>query len=270
MHETISSLYDRFIRWWTVSKMGAVVLALALPGGYLAYHLRHPERLQALELVEEFYADLSPELVGIALTVLIIDKMYQQHEVRQERERLIRQLSSLDEHIAVEGLERLRAHGWLEDGVLAGVSLQGANLQAANLQEAYLEAAHLQNADLRRADLLGARLRGVHLQEADLRDANLHLADLTGAILEEATLVGASLDGAKGLHDGQLAEAAALLDATMPDGTRYDGRYRLPGDLLRARQAGYHVDDPTAMARFYVVPVDVYLQGQKWADRYLS
>lgn len=262
----LSQLYDRFIRWWTVSKMGVVLLLIAIPGNILAHYVQGGEPNPSLfTLLEEFYANTSWELIGIAVTVLIIDNIYQTHEVQQEKDRLMRQLSSPHEHIAFEGLERMRAHGWLEDSVLQGASLQGANLQGANLQEANLQEAHLQNANLRGADLLGALLTEAHLQEADLQRANLHHADMTGAVLEDANLTGANLEGAVGTTEAQFAEAYSLRDATMPDGERYDGRFRLAGDLAEARYAGFNVNDPTAMARFYVVPIEVYLCGQEWA-----
>lgn len=262
----LSQLYDRFIRWWTVSKMGVVLLLVAIPGSVVAHYVQGGDSDPSLfTLLEEFYANTSWELIGIAVTVLIIDNMYRTHEVQQEKDRLMRQLSSPDEHIAFEGLERMRAHGWLEDSVLQGASLQGANLHKANLQEAHLQEAHLQNADLRGADLLGALLTDAHLHEANLEGANLHLADLRGAILEDAHLRGVNLEAAWGVTDQQLMEADALLDAIMPNGERYDGRLRLSGDIAHARQAGFKVDDPTSMARFYVVPVSVYLRGQAQA-----
>jgi hypothetical protein len=48
----------------------------------------------------------------------------------------------------------------------------------------------------------------------------------------------------------------------MPDGTVYDGRFNLNGDLARARWATVDVDDPKSMAEFYGVTVDMYMQGQ--------
>jgi predicted DCC family thiol-disulfide oxidoreductase YuxK len=52
----------------------------------------------------------------------------------------------------------------------------------------------------------------------------------------------------------------------MPDGKRYDGRYRLPGDLDWARENGVDIDDPEAMAKWYSVSLEEYLEGQEWAD----
>jgi hypothetical protein len=86
---------------------------------------------------------------------------------------------------------------------LAGVGLVGARMSKINLSEA-----DLHEADLRYADLSGANLR-----EADLSKTILVEAYLTGA-----NLTGANLSGAIGTTPEQLAKAASLKGATMPDG----------------------------------------------------
>lgn len=74
--------------------------------------------LSILDLLLDFYADFSAELAGIGITVLIIDRLYRHHEAREEKKRLIGKVSSTDERMAFEAIERLRASGWLEDGAL--------------------------------------------------------------------------------------------------------------------------------------------------------
>ena len=69
----------------------------------------------------------------------------------------------------------------------------------------------------------GANLRGADLYRTNLRDANLSGADLSRAYLRGVPLHGAHLRGAN-LHEakvtlGQLAQAASLEGATLPDGT---------------------------------------------------
>jgi len=129
---------------------------------------------------------------------------------------------------------------------LQGANLQGAKLQGANLQQANLQQANLQEANLRRADLLGAKLQGAKLQGAELQgaelqetnlrgtilqEANLRRADLLGAKLQGAKLQGAKLQGAelqeanlRGaiVTDEQLATCKRLVDATMPNGQKYE------------------------------------------------
>ncbi len=48
----------------------------------------------------------------------------------------------------------------------------------------------------------------------------------------------------------------------MPDRQRYDGRYDPAGDRDRAGRLGFSVEDTTAMARFYAVPLSRYEAGR--------
>lgn len=64
-------------------------------------------------------------------------------------------------------------------------------------------------------------LRGADLSEAVQSEAYLRGADLFGAILCRADLSGADLSKAK-VSDAQLAQAASLKGAIMPDGSRYE------------------------------------------------
>jgi hypothetical protein len=71
----------------------------------------------------------------------------------------------------------------------------------------------LRGADLRGTDLVAADLVAADLSSTDLSGANLVSADLTGADLSSAILT-----AAEGVTDEQLAQAACLEGATMPDG----------------------------------------------------
>jgi uncharacterized protein YjbI with pentapeptide repeats len=86
------------------------------------------------------------------------------------------------------------------------------NLCCANLQRAKLRGAYLHGASLRWANLRGADLRWANLTRASLAGANL-----TGANLKWAYLVEADLRAAI-VADEQLAQAASLKGAILPDG----------------------------------------------------
>lgn len=170
---------------------------------------------------------------------------------------LIRKMRSPETKLVLEAVAELRARGWLEDGSLRGVllchaHLEGADLYRANLHNVDLHQAHLDGADLGLADLAGAKLT-----RATLRGANLSQAILTGADLFKADLT-----DARNVTLEQLAEAKRLCFATLPDGTPYDGRFNLAGDLDLARWGKVDPDDPAAMAYFLGVPLEVYLRGQ--------
>ena len=170
---------------------------------------------------------------------------------------LVRKLRSSDNKRVLQAIEELRVRGWLHDGSLKNIpfchaQMQDADLLGANLTNVDLHQAHLEHADLSQADLTGARLSR----------ANLQSANLSQTILANADLFKADLQNTLNLTDEQLAEAKRLWGAIMPDGTTYDGRYNLAGDLEFARWGRIDVNDPKAMAEFLRIPLETYLRGQ--------
>jgi GAF domain-containing protein len=158
-------------------------------------------------------------------------------------------------------------------------NLYRADLFGASLKGANLDGADLRGADLRGADLQEAWLVGTNLGKADLRLANLHKAYLTAADLDsadlyntnlnDANLYAASLKGVR-LDEQQLIHVSALRSATMPDGSRYDGRYNLPDEVRDADRDGIDREDAAALAQWYGVSVSDYQLGQEWARSHLS
>ncbi|HMK09391.1 MAG TPA: pentapeptide repeat-containing protein [Anaerolineales bacterium] len=170
---------------------------------------------------------------------------------------LIRKMRNPETKLVLEAIAELRARGWLEDGSLRGVMLchthlEGSDLYKANLHEVDLHQAHLEGADLSLADLCGAKIT-----RACLRGANLSQTNLSGADLFKADLT-----DARNVTDEQLAQAKRLSFATMPDGTPYNGRFNLAGDLDLARWGKVDPDDPAAMAYFLGVSLENYVRGQ--------
>ncbi len=157
---------------------------------------------------------------------------------------------------------------------LQGANLIGANLQRASLRDAQLQQARLSWANLQWADLSGADLTQVDLGSANLRGADMTAVNLSGAFLGTVTLEGGEpirTDPQPPLSfEARLAQADMLQHATMPDGTRYDGRLNLAGDLERARSTGISLHDAQAMASFYRVTRDEYLRGQEWSLAHLE
>jgi hypothetical protein len=170
---------------------------------------------------------------------------------------LVRKMRSPENKLVLDAIAELRARGWLEDGSLRGVMLchahlEGSDLYRANLSEVDLHQAHMDGsdlglADLRKTKLTRTSLRGVNLSQADLAGADLFKADLTDS---------------RNLTDEQLAQAKRLCFATMPDGTPYNGRFNLPGDIDLARWGKVDPQDPAAMAYFLGVSLEHYLRGQ--------
>lgn len=183
--------------------------------------------------VREFLDNLVPEAVGIIFTVLILDRLNGVRQAQQTLEQLVRRAHSRYNHTALAAIEELRVLGKLQDGTLSGRNLRGSNWQDANLYQTDLRGTDLTNADLYRADLVQANLRGARVS------------------------------------DEQLAATDIMHGATMPDGSRYDGRYNLPGDFAYAQREDVDPGSPEEMAPWYGVSLERYLEGQAWAQENL-
>ena len=269
------------VGWWTIGRMGIVIATLGLVVTVLGHLDDNLGALTMPELFRDLWANLGTELFSIALTVLIIDGLSQRRERRQREERdvkrsseglkqlkkqLIRQIGSSVNEQAMRAAEELRANGWLEDGSLEWAKLSGANLShanlryanlkgtslfRANLEEASLYHADLTSAKLRAADLRGASLGGANLQGANLGGAKMQGAFLAGVNLARADMLKANLNGVRKLKIGTLAEAHRLAGVTMPDGSHYDGRFKLEGDFHMAERNGIDIEDEDAMREWY-------------------
>jgi hypothetical protein len=170
---------------------------------------------------------------------------------------LINRLQSPENKYVLEAVGELHACGMLSDGSLRGIALCQAILEGADLKGADLCYVDLHQANLDDADLSGAKLQAAKLNRASLRGANLAEADLTNADMYKV-----NLRGVRNLTDEQLSKMNELFGSIMPNGTVYEGRFNLFGDLARARWAKVKIDDPKSMAEFYGVTLDAYLQGQ--------
>jgi hypothetical protein len=106
--------------------------------------------------------------------------------------------------------------------------------------------------------------------------------------LEQAILIGANLKGST-VTDEQLSLAYILTYTVMPDGSFYDGKFNLVGDLRGALQSNIDIRSPRAMANYYSITAEVsadpitqarmeyykvstdeYLSGQQWAKENLA
>lgn len=294
--------WSKTFRWFDVSHMGFLLVILAIVvilGGAL---LQYNDSISIRSLAIDLWANVGTELISIAITVLIIDALNRrrdkQAEERQEKRRLFRELKSELPAVALRAIEEMRANGWTSDGTLAESNLSGANLSGTKLSWADLRGSNLTEADLKGADLrwaylIGAKLQRAQLQGVDLLDAHLEGADLLGAQLQSANLEMANLLGADLRHanlegarlyranlqaaslvetnltraavvEGELLYACTLKEAIMPDGSRYDGRLSLEGDIERAQLNGLDPSKPEEMAKWYEVSTEQYLEGQEW------
>lgn len=180
-----------------VQRMGVALLALATLVVSVGIADQYPD-LDPLQfgrrLFRDLYANLGAELAGIAVTVLLIDRLHQRRTDENKRDMLILQMGSPDHSFAIEAVRMVAARDWLKHGALKGAHLSRANLKGANLQQVIIAEARLGLANLRHAKLIEADLQGTYLQGANLEEADLRGADLRGANLNDANLCGVRLD----------------------------------------------------------------------------
>jgi len=104
--------------------------------------------------------------------------------------------------------------------------------------------------DLEAAILDHAGFASTQLTGASLSYAKLRRADLGNAILNDVKLAFSDLTGAA-VSQEQLMTTYMLWGATLPDGSRYDGRYNLKGDLQAALERGIDISDEANRITFF-------------------
>ncbi len=226
----ISKLFD-------LQNIAFLMMGLSVLIGILGFSVQN-DFFSLKGLSNDFYANISTELLSISITVLVIDRLIKKRDISELKKQLVREVKSKDNAIAVRALQELITQKWAKKG-----ALRGAHLLFANLRDAYL--------------------RDVDLSYTWMREANFEEAFMSGTKLKGAVLVGANFKNAKEITSKALSETKMLLAATMPNGMRYDGRFNLDGDIKTGKDRGFDMTNSESAARFYGVPHDVYLDGQK-------
>jgi uncharacterized protein YjbI with pentapeptide repeats len=208
---------------------------------------------QSLE--NNIFIAMSPNIVSIAIGVLIIDWANARVSKLHKKEELIYLLQSEFSAKPLEALAEFRASGWLYDGTLERANLTQAKLQDANFLSSFffepevgsivrlhlspklkgaglkftcLKGANLVGADLRNTDLFATDLSGAQLNGAKLQSASLRAADCTRTDLRGAALNGSNLTDAN-LKDANISENFPLCDqkTVLPDGTYWSSNHDL-------------------------------------------
>lgn len=196
----------------------------------------------------DFYGIFTPEVIDLQ------DTGFSPHTDLQ----VIRKLRSADHQLVLRSIEELRKRGCLSDGTLAWSEFRFVHFQGADLRTANFHKANMNFSDLRGANLTDVIFEGTSLRKANLSGANFSDTSLVAACLDEA-----NLQGATNLKEDQLLQVGRLCGATLPSGSRYDGRYNLPGDLEQARLKKVDIHSAEELAAFYGVSIDTYLDGQR-------
>jgi hypothetical protein len=236
-----------------------------------------------VRFVRDFYANCVTSLGSIGIGVLVIDELRQRYGDETEKKRLISQMTSPHNMIATDAIRILRDRGWLDELIgknfyyanLESAELYGANMSGSNFTYSKLKSANLNQAILDKGTFVETDLSFALLNDAKIRNAEFISQHSAQFFLKGADLFGADLTGTvfKGVASGkwmddeqndQLQEAKRLVEALMPDGKKYDGRYSLVADIEFAKNQGYDTNSSESMALFYKVPIKEYENGQKW------
>jgi len=216
--------------------VGVVLLVMSLGSLIGGYVCQYGTKFSWLQFTQDYYANVTTELAGIATIILIIDFLSERRATQELLQQLAREMGSGDNAFALKSTKELRARGWLMDGSLHGIDLDAADLTKADLSDADLSyascgATRLSGAFAEDALFVGATITGAHLEganfsnadftSADLRWSDLTDSDLTGACMDSADLTGAVLQGSKVTIE-QLRHAKCIRNVTMPDGRKYE------------------------------------------------
>ena len=180
----------RLKSWWNLPRV--IGLAAILLG--LFHYLPLP--VLPIPSLIRLHADVASELVGIGITLVLIDWAVEKRQREELKAQLIRQMGSRHNEVADTAVRELAHHGWLDDGSLEGAWLENANLSGSGLEKAVLNLTNLSHAQLTNAWMVRAKLNQAILIDANLSGATLTYAELKESCLLRATLTRAALGGA--------------------------------------------------------------------------
>ena len=99
-----------------------------------------------LPRVRDGMVNLGTELMGVAVTVVVIDWFYERRRRKERLGEVIGLIASGSHDFALAGIAEAQHHGWLRDGSMKKAKLSGANLEGAELAGTTLEGANLEGA----------------------------------------------------------------------------------------------------------------------------
>jgi energy-coupling factor transporter ATP-binding protein EcfA2 len=153
-------------------------------------------------------------LVGLGLTVALIENTVREHRVNQDIQLIQTTEDKNQKKLALlnlaggcySGIQYPLLHKYFRDRIfgncrplhssnLSNISLTGANLRDSNLDAVNLSHAYLKGANLSSASLIGTNFDHANLDFANLSRTNLNNANLRCASLMGTNLSGASLEG---------------------------------------------------------------------------
>jgi len=164
---------------------------------------------------EGYQMNVFTELLGIGITILVIDRLNAWRDERNLKRRLVREAGSRDNSTAVSAIDWIRHEGWLEgeNGILKGESLEACNLSGAFLHGANLEDTDF-GAKYYAQDLLNTQTGEIEsrhqqdkiYQRSIFQDTNLCKVSAKNAYFDSARFVKSSIQDAD-MTNGMLRNA---------------------------------------------------------------
>lgn len=220
--------------------VGTIFLVLGI---VLVFLHKYPDSWRFSSLIKEYYANLSCELISIAITILLIDYLYERKEKENNKKRLIRELGSEDKGFTSRALKEIKELGYLNDGTLKGVDLSQANLSGLDFTDANLENINFTQALLNGTILKNSNLNGAIMNDAELRGANLENCTLSNTQMKKSNLYGAILNKARITNSDLMnsnLEICELMDVVISDSKLEDVILRL-SNLTRIKVVNCHL-----------------------------
>jgi uncharacterized protein YjbI with pentapeptide repeats len=223
-----------------ITTVGIVFLVVGIS---LVFLNKYPDNWKFSSFIKEYYANLSCELISIAITILLIDYLYEKKEKGATKKRLLRELGSEDRGFTSRALKELKELGSLTDGSLIGLDLSKANLSGLDFSNANLSKVNFENALLNGTVFKSANLDGTILNGAEMREANLENCSFTNTKMKKCNLYGALLNNSKitnvDLMKSNL-ELSELIDVIIIDTKLEDANLKL-ANLTRIKITNCHL-----------------------------
>ena len=218
-----------------IKTTGVIILILGVGLGFLYLY---PPTWWLGGVINSFYTNLSTELISIAITILLINYLYEKKEEKNTKRRLIRELGSEDKGFSSRAVKELCEKKWLYDGSVNGCDLSNANLSGLNLSKAKLKNVNLTDANLTGTIFKDADLSGAIIKDALLVNANLAKCKLEGVKMINCNLYKANLNGVVVNNNADLMnsnfELAEFIDAEISD-TRMEDAHLNYAQFVRVK-----------------------------------
>lgn len=191
------------------NKIKFIGLVFLLLGFLMPLFKYYKDNWFASKLVHELYSNFCAEFISLAITILIIDYLYDKKEKENNKKRLIRELGCEDIGLTSRALKEIKELGYINDGslnnadfskaTLNGLDFSNCKLNNLNFSNALLISSDFSNSELRNCDFSHCNLNGINFNRAKLVNVKFHKAELYGATfhnskMQNSDLLRANLD----------------------------------------------------------------------------